>query len=241
MSPNITIQDTPSPPPLLLSLLNSHLPHSLPVLRRLQSALALSASTPHTHILYASSPTTHLHHFAAAYLDLSRSSETECWLYSTLEDSSSSYPPTELSLSLPEDEASHCDDLVLAILRRARALEEDLQNKGVTRVVGRGKMVLGSLNEVVRRRIMKRGVAMGKTAAVGEGVEWEFCGKWLFRREGLLFGGGEGAGLGDGMSWDVCKRADVRLVQSRTVIPRQEWVLHCFFCSYTFPGCDGPD
>jgi hypothetical protein len=66
----------------------------------------------------------------------------------------------------------------MAILRRARLLEEELQGNGVARTVGKGKMVLGSLNEVVRQRILKRGVKMAKTAAVGEGVEWEFCGKW---------------------------------------------------------------
>ncbi|KAK4449233.1 hypothetical protein QBC34DRAFT_405359 [Podospora aff. communis PSN243] len=226
MPPNITLQDTPSPPAPLITLLTSHLPHSLPVLRRLQSCLSLSASTPQTHILYASSLTTFPNHFAAAYLDLTRSPETECWLYSTLEDASTSYPPSNLSLSLPQEEAQLCDELVMAILRRARLLEEELSGEGVVRTVGKGKMVLGSLNEVVRQRIMKRGVQMAKTAAVEEAVEWEFCGKWLFRVEELPFGGRDGLEeLEEGVIWDVCRRGDVRIVQSRTVVPRLEATL----------------
>jgi hypothetical protein len=55
----------------------------------------------------------------------------------------------------------------------------------------------------------------------------------VFRVEELPFGEGDGngeklEGLGEGMRWDVCRRGDVKIVQSRTIIPRQEWVLLLF-------------
>ncbi|KAK5663289.1 hypothetical protein OQA88_3716 [Cercophora sp. LCS_1] len=211
----ITLQDTPLPSPSLITLLTSHLPYSLPVLRRLQSALNLSAYTPTTHILHATIPGSP--HFATAYLDLSRSPETECWLYCTIEDSASTIDPHSITLSLPASEVSTCDDLVLAILQRARRLGTDTQNC----VVGHGKMVLGSLNEVIRQRLIHRGVGMDKTPAVEDGVEWEFCGKWLFRVEAL---GGFGLGVGEG-TWDGVRRGDLEVVKARTRIPRQKETL----------------
>ena len=142
-----------------------------------------------------------------------------------MEDSSTSIDPTQLHLSLPEDEASLCDDLTLAIFRRARKLEAEMRAQGIPRRVEAGKMLLGSLNEVVRTRLKARGLRMAKTAIVAAELEWEFCGKWLFRVPELATEGERGGWtLGDGMKWDVVRREDVRLVQSRTLIPRQECV-----------------
>jgi len=177
-----------------------------------------------------------------------------------------------VTTTLPEDEASLCDDLVLALLRRARLLEERLReggddgNGGETakkmttttkmRVVGPSKMMLGSLNEAVRTRLLQRHhVRLAKTpAAAAKGVGWEFWGTWLFRVEELaslaekqvaakgqqqMIGRGLELGLNDGMRWDVVRREDIRVVQSRTSIPRQEWVslLDLFVC---LPDCFSP-
>ncbi|KAK1782083.1 hypothetical protein QBC45DRAFT_20243 [Copromyces sp. CBS 386.78] len=107
-SSTLHLLDTPLPSPSLLALLSQHLPHSLPVLRRLQYAANFPgnnglATTPYSHVLYASrfSVDECLHvashegnwkehkgrkHFAAAFVDLSRFPETQVWVYSTLED-----------------------------------------------------------------------------------------------------------------------------------------------------------
>ncbi|KAH6634441.1 hypothetical protein B0J18DRAFT_416242 [Chaetomium sp. MPI-SDFR-AT-0129] len=105
--PNTTIllQDTPTPSPALLARLTSHLPYSLPLLRRLQFADKFKGGrTDETHVLYArlgrhpgvdgsASGDDHdgngdgveTGHFAAAYVDLSQGPETQVWVYSSLE------------------------------------------------------------------------------------------------------------------------------------------------------------
>ncbi|KAK1752431.1 hypothetical protein QBC47DRAFT_388463 [Echria macrotheca] len=235
----ITITASPLPTPSLLALLTSHLPHSLTVLRRLQFAANFpSTNTPHTHILHASlSPSSppadekKTNHFATAYVDLSRSPETECFLYCTVEDFTDSIDytiPPVLSASLSEDDARVCEDLVLAILGKIRELEGEMDGGMVERRVGRGKMVLGSLEEGMRRRLVGRGVRMARTGVeMSPDVErygWEFYGKWLFRVEMLAGEMGMGMGI-EGARWDVVRREDVAVILARTKIPRQEATL----------------
>ncbi|KAL2134178.1 hypothetical protein VTI74DRAFT_839 [Chaetomium olivicolor] len=98
-SSKLILSDTPTPPDGLLTLLKSHLPYSLPVLRRLQFARNFpGGSTQSTHVLYAhyddqggrhNGDGLNGGHFAAACVDLSRAPETEVWIYSTLEDTAS--------------------------------------------------------------------------------------------------------------------------------------------------------
>ncbi|KAK3356153.1 hypothetical protein B0H65DRAFT_69666 [Neurospora tetraspora] len=114
-SSELHLLDTPLPSSSLLALLSQHLPHSLPVLRRLQYAANFPSNglgtTPYSHVLFASkhsveeclglntataTATQDQHngfkaeeehkHFAAAFVDLSRFPETQVWVYSTLED-----------------------------------------------------------------------------------------------------------------------------------------------------------
>jgi hypothetical protein len=66
-------------PDTIYSALSSHLPYSLPLLRKLQFMNAPGGKPPDIYVL-TSSPT--CSDFAAAYLDLSRGPETELWLYS---------------------------------------------------------------------------------------------------------------------------------------------------------------
>lgn len=213
MSP-ITVQSYTLPPPDLVNLLVAHLPYSLPVLRRLQFAVKFpSFTTPHARILHAFSDTEK--HFAVTYLDLSRAPETECWLYSTLQDFSSSLDTANVTTNLSESEASLCDDLVLAILGRARLLEPEVPKP---RLAGSGRTVLGSLDEAVRLRLLAQGVRMTKTPAVADEIDWEFCGKWLFRVDELP----DMSAAEHTWVWDVVRRGDIPLIQSRTHIPRQE-------------------
>ena len=217
VSSEIVIQDTSSPPDALLALLRRHLPHSLPVLRRFQFARNFTGgSTPDAHVLrayYAGADADAGRHFAAAYLDLTRGLETECWLYTTLEDSDGADA---------DDDAARaaCDDLVLALLRRARTIAA----RTPSRPGGSGSMLLGGVNEIVRTRLLARAVRMAKTPAVPADVEWDWCGKWLFRVDELGAAVAEQSGLPEGMRWDTLRQEDVRTVQARTSIPRQECV-----------------
>ncbi|GAB1310443.1 hypothetical protein MFIFM68171_00653 [Madurella fahalii] len=251
--PKILLTDTPNPPDPLLSLLHSHLPYSLPVLRRLQFARNFpGGATPHTHVLHArysiasspsSSPSARNSQpqsesqiaqdqdeqaFAAAYVDLSRAPETQCWVYSMLEDGShvghggggggdcSNCLEGEKERCREEEAEAAAIDLVLVVLRRVRAIA----------IAGAdSKIVLvGSLHEGVRQGLLARGVVMHKTPNVPVECDWEFCDKWLFRAEELpLLAHGE-LPL-PGMRWDQVRKEDVGLVLSRTSIARQEATL----------------
>ncbi|KAK3337038.1 hypothetical protein B0T19DRAFT_437724 [Cercophora scortea] len=173
-SPNITISDTPSASPALLAQLESHLPFSLPVLRRLQFALNFpGGSTPTTHILHTyysqDDNNNSSGHFAAAYVDLTRAPETEIWLYSTLEDASTTLDPYSPTLSLGPAEAEACDELVLTLLRRVRRIAAAAAAAGGGDE--RKETMVGSLNEALRRRLVERGVRMRRTDNVPEGLE----------------------------------------------------------------------
>ncbi|KAG7293023.1 hypothetical protein NEMBOFW57_003068 [Staphylotrichum longicolle] len=219
MPRSILLTDTPQPSTPLLTLLESHLPHSLPVLRRLQFALKfLGGSTPHTHVLYARYDDddnnnnnngeeqqqqtngegagerrgTRKGHFAAACVDLSRAPETEVWVYSSLEDG--------------VNRGGGC----IAAATESRRKED-----------GAGmKVLIGSLHETVRQGLLARGVEMDKSANIGPELDWEFCGKWLFRVEDLPVAGDEG--LPEGMRWDRAMKADVETIRARSSINRQE-------------------
>lgn len=247
------------PPPSLLSLLQSHLPPSLTLLRRLQFATTSpptsrgNANSIILHATYTPDDTTttttpNVHHFATAHLNLHLSPETELFLFSSLEShcpllprpSSSPDPspspsqtqtqnqpnPQTTKISLPPSEIEKGLSLILALLRRIRALEANLPLT-TERKIGRGKVIVGSLHEAVRQKLLERGVRMGRTGAsevIAKGG-WEFCGKWLFPGAGLRGGDGdlgERGVLGKGMRWDVVTRGDVGVVQGRTAIPRQE-------------------
>lgn len=240
----ITLTDTPTPPDALLARLQSHLPYSLPVLRRLQFARNFpGGSTPHTHVLYATTITTSTPHladkqengevdekrpFAAAYVDLSREPETEVWLYSTAEDGVDGGAGEVAA----QEGAEESTELVLALLRRIRAIAEagdyvDLSSgkqggNGGDEGKGNGKtrVLIGTLHEAVRQGLLARGVTMETSPSIPAEVGWEFCGKWLFRVED--FPPGCGGALPDGMRWDKVRREDAGLVLSRTSIKRQE-------------------
>ncbi|KAH6853790.1 hypothetical protein B0I37DRAFT_360331 [Chaetomium sp. MPI-CAGE-AT-0009] len=239
--PAILLEDTPNPSEPLLALLHAHLPHSLAVLRHLQFARNFpGGSTPNTHILYAhhgeaaaeggGSVNTA---FAAAFVDLSLGPETQLTIYSSLErdanenisnSSSSSSSSGDAAAIEPEryswtgrpaqDEAAL--DLVLAVLRRTRALglSTGAEQQDVT------TPLVGSLHETVRRGLLARGVAMARSAAVPPGRAWEFNGKWLFRVEELPRVGEGGESLPEGVRWDRMRREDVEVVQGRTRVTR---------------------
>ncbi|KAI8245873.1 hypothetical protein K4K57_000575 [Colletotrichum sp. SAR 10_99] len=87
-----------SVPDGLIPLLESHLPHSLPILRRLQFTRFPGGQRPTARIILAGdAPVSDApHNFAAAYLDFGSGIETSLFMYSTLEDSSVSAEDREV-------------------------------------------------------------------------------------------------------------------------------------------------
>ncbi|OIW34477.1 hypothetical protein CONLIGDRAFT_638833 [Coniochaeta ligniaria NRRL 30616] len=237
MAPIIETFPPSAIPAHLLTRLTSHLPFSIAVLRRLQVAsLKKGGSTPTSHILYVhsdgsshaaaddSSP------FAAAYVDLSRGPETECWIYSSLQDSvplnpvptsSEALPPADLS----RDERDACVQQLLVLLRRIRGLEASYASahhgeEGLNKGHSRGYVRIGALHETVRRLLVAAGVRVKATGVVPVGQEWEFYATWLIRVEDLRVE--NEVELPGGMGWDVLREGDTGLVKSRTKIPKRD-------------------
>ncbi|KXJ95537.1 hypothetical protein Micbo1qcDRAFT_171892 [Microdochium bolleyi] len=135
----------PPGPAALLRLLEQHVPHSLPLLRRLQFTRFPGGVTEHTRILFACSsgsgggpsdgrpvdaqgddrlaPADGPNSFAAAYVDFSRGPETEVWMYSSLEARGSeladqavrSYSPSKEDTDEEKEEEMKALELDLAI------------------------------------------------------------------------------------------------------------------------------
>ncbi|KAK6205829.1 Uroporphyrinogen decarboxylase in heme biosynthesis [Pestalotiopsis sp. IQ-011] len=199
------------PTPQLLSLLCAHLPHSLPLLRRLQFAAGNPAgTTEHSRILFSgSSPEDHDAVFAAAYVDVSRGPETEAWVYSSLE-----------GRKTDGDGAEAEDRHVLALLRAVRALRDEYDASNPERERQKPTVLFGTLGDAVRLRLLNLGVVSTYVTV------WD---KWVFRLAGLPGGAVAAAerhmAAGD-MGWGAVESGeDARLVISRTKIPRQERTL----------------
>ena len=257
----LTIRDLTDVPEWTLDLLKGHLPFSLPVLRRFQSARRIEGGLPpaaHILLVYNVGDSSASHHpsspprpahFAAAYLDPTCGPETECFLYSTLEDASArneadlTSNPTA-SCSLPEAERAVCAEQVLALLRRARKIEVEY-SAGVTArgspstrkpILGEdsrapdersshrpGFVLIGSLHEAVRQLLVQKGVAVRPTDVPLAGTGWNFYDKWFFRTEDVVATSNYDKGLPGGMNWDVIRdKNDTTLVRKRSEIPRRE-------------------
>ncbi|KAM7207009.1 hypothetical protein V8F33_000108 [Rhypophila sp. PSN 637] len=285
------IDTTPTASDELLTELENHLPFSIPVLRRIQFANKFPGkpgSTQFTHVLWAfyedDEQKRKKQDFAAAYVDLSRGPETQCWIYCTLEDSFSDYysetaPPISvqqdrgLPKQLSEKEQSLADELVLTILRRmwdiSRAghsssynpvpkpgpepdddgeeseLEADNNNLGDLDYNNSAKqhtVLIGSLHETIRKRLLKLGVKMFKTKNVPAEIDWEFCNKWLFRVEDFPDSSSSSRTSETGvlqLKFDKVKRDDIPLILARTSIDRKPETLLRLPIAWAFTGLDG--
>ncbi|KAG8527051.1 uncharacterized protein KY384_008480 [Bacidia gigantensis] len=127
----------------LAPLLVAHLPSSLPLLRRLQ----FKHSAPDARVLSTLSPNnlrTDPAPFTAAYIERSRFPETQCWLFSTHETStssalSSSTTTGPITTENDNNEANHARLQILAILRTIAHLPSPKNDNNI--------LILGTLNE----------------------------------------------------------------------------------------------
>lgn len=229
MAASVKVQDFGClPPTALLNLLASHLPHSLPVLRRLQCrARPGGPASPEPHVFLAHDASYDLaqywpdkppRRFAAAFLSLESRPENAMWLYSTLEDA-------DADADCSAEESLACAEQALAIFRLVQPLRAGSAWRD------RGFFMVGPLHERLRQALLARGVCMTKTRNVGSGVDWQFCGKWLLRVEDLPAERRLGELARDqgpedkalrGARWDVVRKEDMELVLARTRISRSE-------------------
>jgi hypothetical protein len=199
-----------SPPTALVTLLKKHVPHSLPLLRRLQFTRFPGGITEHTKILWSSqsaladadpagTP------FTAGYLDFSRGPETELWLYTSLEHRQ----PTSTSTRTVDEEAACGDQAVLVMQEVKRVRDAYSEERKAS-----PEILLGTLSEVTRQLLANRAVVFPYVSIYD---------KWLFRLDELPT---VQSPLAEGMRWSRVRREDIPLVLSRTDIPRKEYVRH---------------
>ena len=188
----------------LLDLLSVHLPFSLPLLRRLQSAKSWGSTDPSARLLFASSagkPPCDVDivegiHFAAAYLDPGAGPETQMWIYSTLEDGGLS----------PED-AGTASQQVSHVVNHARNLGKEYKGE----LAFPGGILIGSIHSSVSEALENAGICFEWRSEFGYD-------KWLFRVEDLP---PLPSNLPDGMHWSTATRDDCLLAISRNDLPRQ--------------------
>ena len=220
----------------LLARLESHLPYSVPVYRRIKSALEKGLTTRHA-VTLASFPTssprsngsgsrilgghvrassnTAIQHrpreefkcFIVAYSDRSRAPETQAWLFSCLE--------------LPKHSHTHsssCLDLVYALFREIRdscpAAHDDDEN-------GNGDLILvGRLHERVVEALSAK--PRGHDSQHRQGAMSQKNGPWW--KYVFATAGGERpsvASLPPGLTFTSVQARDMPLVLARTSIPRR--------------------
>lgn len=149
----------------IVNCLRSHLPFSLPLLRRLQFMSFPGGRTPDSKLLSSCSPgslkTSLPRCFIFAYLDFSRGPETEMWLFSSLERGN--------EVTFTSEEAELCQEQIFALFTKLKEIEEAYIKSefGIER--GRERMGVvncGSLHECIVEIIEKRGLAVRKTVPV---------------------------------------------------------------------------
>jgi len=199
----IDITDSREPPTEVLSVLEQHLPYSLPVLRRLQFMNFPGGQTSDSHVLSTFDKELPAQDFAVAYLDFSRSPETEMWLYSSIEN-----PVTDGNNTV-------CEEQILELLKRVRDIESQIAQD---RREWPGVVLIGTLHEKILGILEKH-------ARVKEKTYKHF--KFIFKVENLP----TGVPLPDKeLSYSTVKLSDIPLVLSRTHIPRKEYWVSCRCC-----------
>ncbi|KAI1415909.1 hypothetical protein F5Y13DRAFT_139963 [Hypoxylon sp. FL1857] len=215
-----------SPPDALETLLRAHhVPHALPLLRRMRFTRFPGGITEHTRILFAAAGGAELGDvtadtpFAAAYLDLSRGPETEIWLYSSLErrpdalvsaaSQSRSAATRERGTAKEEEKeeaAAQCARRVLAEVKRQRDAYS-AERAAVSTILA------GTLSETLRLALLNQGVVFAQVNVYD---------KWVFRLDGLP---DVPSPLAPDMGWRGFRREDIPLMLSRTSIKRTERTL----------------
>lgn len=226
------VRETQTPVPHAeLGVLEAHLPHSYSLLRRCQFTHRPRGTSEHAHFLFATASDPHFdtakhpQHFAAAYVDLSKSPETEVILYSTLQDHENDEVEVEVEV------VDHVLDLIVALFARIRAIARHADASGAYPLRRPQGALVGCLHEGTYRLLLAR---RGLTSSY-----WNPHDVWLFRLDQLPRAAAasssalciadeatSSASAGGRrlqlllLRWDVVRREDCALIASRTNIPK---------------------
>ncbi|KAI0189405.1 hypothetical protein EV127DRAFT_341399 [Xylaria flabelliformis] len=206
MAPKVSVYTTP--PSALVEFLTRppHLPHALPLARRMRFTTFPGGITEHARILWASEVSLDAYladarrdkedvvvPFAAAYLDFSRGPETELWIYSSLETRSGPTGGGERAGEEKEREEIAC---AVALLRE-RARDREFPT-----------ILVGNLDEVLRERLAEAGMAIFSTGLYD---------KFIFKVDDLPV-----IKLPEVLVWDRLRPEDIPYAISQSKIPRKE-------------------
>ncbi|KAI1262970.1 hypothetical protein F5Y18DRAFT_138116 [Xylariaceae sp. FL1019] len=213
------VQIFASPPEALKARLRSHIPVSLPLIRRLQFAGFPGGITEYAKILWVSRVALEDSKgdagdepFAAGYLDFSRGPETELWIYSSLEHCvrrNSYIDGTDRTGGKEE----HGEEIAcaLALLREVKNQQDVYFAPGSVQAAERPypTMLIGNMGENLRLRLTEN-VVFTHTGVYD---------KWVFDIDALpdakLHEEGE-----KGWVWDKVREKDLPFMLSRTGILR---------------------
>lgn len=205
-----------SVPEGLIPLLESHLPNSLVLLRRLQFTRFRDGMRPTARIILASdaplSPTTSQEkygatsdepprNFCAAYLDFGSTKETQLFMYSTLEDA----PKKTLTDEDKKTAESHIRAILDAVTQVSK---QQPDNRTLP-----GACLVGTLATPTRDAMLRAGVRVTPR----QDYEYE---KWLFRVDEIP-DFEDRVTLPEGATWGPATERGCEIVISRTDIPRQ--------------------
>lgn len=189
-------------PDSLLQLLTDHLPHSLPLLRRLQSTHIEGGITPTARIIIVSDVDgnekdviSHATSFSATYVDVGGGPDTQMWIYSTLEDLDQIDEATEAIYK------KQLEKIIEELITVAKDYGKELTYPG--------NVLVGTLDSRVRKILESTGRVSPRPTGNYD--------KWLFRSEDLP---ADEIPLPEGLHWSTANVDDCRVVISRTDIPR---------------------
>ncbi|KAH9219078.1 hypothetical protein DL95DRAFT_384926 [Leptodontidium sp. 2 PMI_412] len=174
--------------------LSNHLPHSIALFRRLQFMDMNGGKTANSHVftLFESSSV-----FTVAYLDFSRGTETELWIYSSMEK----LPGSEIE--------TKCQEQVLEVFERVRDIEGSFVAANGPRATP-GVVLIGSLHEKTLKFLEEQ-------QRVKEATGPHF--KFIFESGDLP---PEVVLPSEDLAYEEIRKSDIPLVLSRTEIPRKE-------------------
>ncbi|KAI3535685.1 acetyltransferase [Colletotrichum filicis] len=204
-----------SVPEGLIPLLESHLPNSLVLLRRLQFTRFKDGMRPTARIILASDaplPSTATQqdadasgqeprNFCAAYLDFGSSKETQLFMYSTVENA-----PDK---TLADADKKTAESQIAAVLDAVTQVSKQQPDNRTLP----GACLAGTLATPTRDAMLRAGVRVTPR----QDYEYE---KWLFRVDGIP-DFEDRVTLPEGATWGPATERDCEIVISRTDIPRQ--------------------
>jgi hypothetical protein len=138
--------------------------------------------------------------FVMAYLDYSRGPETEMWLFSSLENTTSHLTS--------EDDSQLCERQLVALFRKAGEIEDDFGQPRSTP----GTVLVGSAHESVLEVLRRNHLVERETIP--------YC-KFVFHTK---FQPADITLPSEDFTWGFVRQEDLALILSRTQIPRKELV-----------------